>query len=383
MKIRYCPNRTTPKKWVLDCGILAGKRRQLFFLTEAEAEKALRAQERDRREVGKEWAATTSKERVQNLEILAEIKAANLSLLEVWDGFKAARKYAPKTRITIEAAIDQLLKMKRAGGYRAAFIQSLDSTLKIFARGQEKRMLDTFTPQAIQQYLTRRNMPPTSLNGTIGRLQTLFTWAKKNGYVGETPMIGIERATVEMGTPATFTNEQTRLVLDAAREHAPRILPYIILGLFTGLRSREAAALTWADIDLGAAILTVNAKDSKVRRRRIVDLHPTAVEWLKTCPVELLTEKVTPGQFRTTIKRLNRILGWPGWPSNVLRHTAATHLINFYGSPEKAAYQLGTSREMLFSHYRDVVRKEVSEAFFRIMPDTTPAAITYPNFQEK
>jgi len=58
------------------------------------------------------------------------------------------------------------------------------------------------------------------------------------------------------------------------------------------------------------------------------------------------------------------------WPHDVLRHTAASHLVALHGA-RTAAEMLGHSETMLFKHYRELVRPEQTKRFWQNLPPRT------------
>ncbi len=61
------------------------------------------------------------------------------------------------------------------------------------------------------------------------------------------------------------------------------LLASFALGLLAVIRPEELGRLKWADVDLQRRWVTTDVSASKVRRRRIVELHPTAALWLQSC----------------------------------------------------------------------------------------------------
>jgi hypothetical protein len=108
----------------------------------------------------------------------------------------------------------------------------------------------------------------------------------------------------------------------------------------------EITRLSLEKIDLDRKLLTIDAAASKVRHRRLVNLHPTCVAWLNL-----------GGQLRVETNRRRRMDALKEaarieeWPHDVLRHTAASHLVALHGA-RTAAEMLGNSETMLFKHYR-------------------------------
>ena len=61
-------------------------------------------------------------------------------------------------------------------------------------------------------------------------------------------------------------------------------------------------------------------------------------------------------------------MGWPVWPQDLLRHTAASYLVARDGDAGKVALQLGNSAAVLLLNYRELVEKEDAAAFFELGP---------------
>src|SRR5438445_13745551 len=85
-----------------------------------------------------------------------------------------------------------------------------------------------------------------------------------------------------------MTLDQAVSVLDQVGPGSPhRLAAYVVVSLLAGVRTEEARALTWAEIDLDAGTVavyrSVRAKgDTKTRKsRRVLKLPAPAIESLK------------------------------------------------------------------------------------------------------
>jgi len=91
---------------------------------------------------------------------------------------------------------------------------------------------------------------------------------------------------------------EERRALLAARGRS-RALVYLVLGA-TGLRVGELRALTWGDLDLDRALVTVPAKVAKSRKEQSIDLHPivvAALECVRPPTVSAADAIFPPGSF--------------------------------------------------------------------------------------
>ncbi len=73
------------------------------------------------------------------------------------------------------------------------------------------------------------------------------------------------------------------------------------------------------------------------------------------------------------------VLGLQRYPQDLLRHTAASYLIELLGDTAKVAKRLGNSEKTLCSHYYAPITKETSELFWYVPPPKAAPAL--PKFE--
>jgi len=129
--------------------------------------------------------------------------------------------------------------------------------------------------------------------------------------------------------------------------------------------------MEWAAVNLERAVVTVDAAASKVRRRRHVPLEPAAVELLSEAYRLGSTLPLSSGTRRTLCDRMRGVMGWNEWPQDVLRHTAASHLVALHQDVARVALVLGNSPGVLLTHYRNLVTPEECAEFWMIKPAQT------------
>jgi integrase len=104
------------------------------------------------------------------------------------------------------------------------------------------------------------------------------------------------------GRPSqALTVEQAAALLEAAEDS--RLHAYIVLCLLTGVRSEEARALTWDDVDLDARTISVwrsvraHGDTKTVRSRRTLRIPQIAVEALQGRILRQAEERSTAGEL--------------------------------------------------------------------------------------
>jgi site-specific recombinase XerD len=101
-------------------------------------------------------------------------------------------------------------------------------------------------------------------------VRTLFAFAVKRKHLREDPALAVDLPKTEENPPGIVTPAQASAILDASLDHAPDILPVIVLTMFGGLRRSEAEQLDWAEV--GEEFVEVKAHKAKTCQRRLVPI---------------------------------------------------------------------------------------------------------------
>ncbi len=270
--------------------------------------------------------------------------------------------------VGIGDAIKSLLMAKQISNCRPRYIQSLGQCLRMFARGREDRTLDSFDVFSIEAWLAERTESLTTRVGNIGRLSALFSFAVRRGWISQNPCCLLERVRLEPARPKILTPDEVERLMRWVQFQKPSVMAYVALALFVGVRPEETEKLDWSAFDESGKILVVDACVSKVRHRRIAELHPSACEWLRAARS---SQSVLP-MHRMTRRRMLRearaVLGFESWPQDVLRHSAASYMMATYRDAGRVADWLGNSPSILLRHYRELVTAESALAFWNIRP---------------
>jgi len=191
----------------------------------------------------------------------------------------------------------------------------------------------------------------------LNRLSALFSFCVRRGYIGANPCDRVERVTVDRKPPFILTPAQSRTLYAAT----PVVMrPYVVLGLYGGLRPEEIPRLDWSNLDLAAGTVLVTGK----RRTRRVTLEPIAVKLLLEHPLRcgpVCPSNSTVDRWRGRAKAL---LGLKQWPQDLLRHTAASYLLTLQQDAGKVATRLGNSVKVLNAHYLNPPAAEASAEFW-------------------
>ena len=192
------------------------------------------------------------------------------------------------------------------------------------------------------------------------------------------PMAKLQERRLEHQEPAILTPKQMRACLEVAKKNGIpgentdtdtiRLVAYLALGGFAGLRTEEILHQQWEDIDwVGGEIYVRQPKRVGGWRPRHVDILPALRRHLE--PVALKDGKILPGGQRTLYllrRAMMDKLNWESWPNNCLRHSFQSYHYAAFGSNEKTAKQLGHQGGVSFYIYGSPVVKTNAVAWWEL-----------------
>jgi hypothetical protein len=196
-------------------------------------------------------------------------------------------------------------------------------------------------------------------------VRTLFAFAVKRKYVRDNPALAVDLPKVDENPPGIVTPAQARAILNASIDFAPDALPVVVLSLFGGLRRAEAEQIEWTEIS--DEFVEVKAHKAKTRQRRLVPISPQLRAWLDTA--KAVGGKLPALNYADKLKLiLEKAKLRAEWPQNALRHSFASYHFAKHKNENETAALMGNSPQMVFQHYRELVRPAEAESFFAIMP---------------
>jgi integrase len=343
-------------RWVVDLREWKSGRR--FFNSQDAAEKFIAEWKADRQEFGR--VAMTV---VQRLEYFAALDKLNGVPLTTAVDFYLAHHKAAVESPTLDYATGAFLDAKEASGKRPRYLQQLKVATDSFARffGPERKCSEVTTGD-IERWLAAKGWKPATRRGYRIDARTFFAFCVKRGWCKANPCDGLEPITLDDKPPGILTVRQVEKLMAAAREHDKGLTPYFALGIFAGIRPAEILRLDWSDIDLERGFVEIKSHKSKTRQRRIVELQPNLKAWLA------LGGDLPIRNWRKRVPAVIRKSGIT-WTHDCMRHSFGSYHLAAFGSADKTATQMGhRSTQMLFSHYRELVKPDEAKAFWALMP---------------
>lgn len=291
------------------------------------------------------------------------MKALSWKLAAAVDFIEKHGKAAPS--LPLGTVADEFMAAKEKAGLRPRYLKTLRASINRFSLGRRQNLIADISPAEIQEYISSNGWQPATMRSYLVDVRTLFAFALKRKYVSENTALAVDLPRVEELPPGIISPDQARAILNASIDFAPDALPVIVLQLFGGLRRSEAEELTWDAI--GEEFVEVKAHQAKTRRRRLNKITPQLRAWLDLA-------RDTGGKLPALnyADKLKLILEKAGlrqeWDQNALRHSFASYYFAKFKNENETAALMGNSPQMVFQHYRELVRPEIAENYFAIMP---------------
>lgn len=332
------------------------RRSRRFFPTEVKAKSFARELNESRNGLTRHFLALPPDTQSRLLLCLERVKGS-VAVLEA--AAQAAADAEVKTRVLLPAAILECVTAKEKADRRDIYTVNLEITLSQFAAGREGRAVSEITTEELDRWLNGNGWAAETRRAYLSRLRTFFGWCRKRGYAATNPALLLERPSADQQPPGILTVDECKRLLATCREKDPKLLPYVSLALFAGIRPFEARRLSWANIQGGW--INVPGHKAKTRARRLVEIWPPLDAWLA------LKGELPPGPNFPKRWAAVRIAAKVTWSHDCMRHSFCSYALPVHGAA-KTALMAGHSEAMLFRHYRELVPESAANEFWSIRP---------------
>jgi len=299
-------------------------------------------------------------------EILANLpeRAQEISLLEMVEKYGKQLQTVNKEMSCLEVTDQLLVRIRKTRSKQ--HLTSTEQRLKKFNSQYGDWLACDVSTEIIQDFLDHLKLAPKTILNYKVALKMLFSHALKEGAVTTDPMLKVEIAKVEENEVGVFTPNETARILACAD---PRIIPALAISFFAGIRDSEISRLDWSDIDLNEGTITLSAKNTKKKRRRIVDISDNLKAWLLPHARNEGSVKGSEVMFHRRRRAAWQSAGLSAWVPNGGRHSFASYHLAMFKSQDKTATQLGhQDSSLLHECYKSVVNQSQAETYWSIMP---------------
>lgn len=333
----------------------------------------------------------------------------------------------------VGAVVEELLAAKQADKLSERYLQYLQYlrwSLGRFAR-RFQTTIGMVMGSDIDAWLRATGLSPRTRNNLRNAVQTLFNFAKARRYL---PKDHAELEAVAVlkdgdGDIEVFTPAELLEMLNVAEA---RLLPFLAVGAFAGIRHAEIQRLDWRDIRFEDGLIEIRASKAKTASRRTVPLLANLAAWLRPhrrASGSVCAPRNMSFELHQLVRRVNqtrrkawaqahgvtaeelqsheaqvsqvsqatkvrgkqkaevppgaataKLEGWTpfAWKHNALRHSFISYRVAAIQNVAQVALEAGNSPQMIFKHYRELVRPADAKAWFSIAPAKPGTIIELP-----
>ena len=268
-------------------------------------------------------------------------------------------------KISVLDAVRMFKQQATDDGKSAKRLKDLSAVLDRFAKAFSVDV-DTLAPRLISDYLSALPFKERTKRNHRDVIGYFNRWLVLREYLGKgTDLLdGVQNYSArKIGEITTFTPEEMSLLVQKAN---PRLLPFIVIAGFAGLRHAEITRLDWSDIDLAEGFIEIAAHKSKTDTRRIVPIKDNLRAWLS--PLAKASGPVIEiVNISAAVQRLARSAGIK-WKHNALRHTYISARVAECADIPRVADEAGNSPQIIRTNYLKRLRPSSAAAWFSIMP---------------
>jgi integrase len=364
--LKVLPYRHQPKyKFVLDLRAF-GKGRK-FFKTRAEAEAEALRQRTLLQRHGREAIGLSQREMSEIIEAKRELSQYGKSIADAARFLVDHLERVRRCKVTVAQLADEVVEVKRRDGMSAAYVADLRKRFTHFCRDFGNRPIAGITVKELDSWLRDLKLSPKSRANYRANIGVLFSYAVKRRMLDVNPITHTARPKLVDAPPEIFAVDELRALLEMANRNAPDVVPMLAIGAFAGLRDAEIKRLDWNEVDLARRHVEVKAAKAKSARRRIVQIQPNLAAWLRSYAG--MKGPLAPIGARKKLDRARKAANLARWPKNGLRHSFASYRLAAIHDAPRVASELGhTTPQLLYSTYRELVRPEEAERYWKIEP---------------
>ena len=327
---------------------------------------------------------------------------------------------------TVPEVVAEFLAAKEQDGLSARYLKTLRYELGQF-QAEFGGPITSVRGTDLDAWLRGSGWAPRTRNNLRNSVQMLFNFAMGKRYLRKDhdELDSVAVVNDRDGEIEVFTPVELEEVLRCAGEP---MIPFLTLGAFAGIRHAEIQRLEWQDVRFEDGIIEIGASKAKTASRRLVPILPNLKEWLlkhrqssglvvehRNVAFELHTIAKRANQLRRSVwatangvadeelkqaeeqardessarKRISKLRsqkgavppgaetaeveGWApfAWKHNALRHSFISYRVAETQNVAQVALEAGNSPQMIFKHYRELVRPAEAKAWFAILPGET------------
>jgi site-specific recombinase XerD len=367
--------------WMVDAGMMNGKRVRFFFKTRRDAETKADLMRVARTNEGIEAFGLSGRDRIDAQSSLDLLSPHGVTLRQAAE-FYLSNIEIIKSAKTFSEVLSELLASKKQDGKAARYLQDMRNRLRFAETEFGSRLLFEIRKNELDDWLRSLPVGGVTRNNFRRLLGVFFGFALRRGYILRNPIREIAVVKIARGKPSILTLAEAQALMSAAE---PELVPALSLALFAGLRPESEIfasdhPLDWSQIELDdSEHRVIDVQQSKtVDSQRYVEISNNLRKWLlphrkkhgAVCTVAYYNRLrgARDRAIEALIKAKLPSLNLQAWPIDVLRHTFASMHYGLHNDAHRTSEQLGHygGVRVFLRHYKNRVRRPDAVAFWKI-----------------
>lgn len=230
-------------------------------------------------------------------------------------------------------------------------------------------------PDDLKAYVYSTTTSARNRNNVRQALVGFYDFMVDRGWIDVNPALALSRLPEPQLLPKALDVDQASRILAALQVMNPMDALMVTLMLYGGLRKSEVRLLQWRDVSADNEWVTVNGKGSK---QRMIPLHETAqdalirwrvqavdAQWVFPSP-RLKGRPVSESYIKGLLYEVGELAGVPGLHPHLLRHTAATRLLEKGATLREVQEFLGHADPKTTAIYTKVRPANLKDAVARL-----------------
>jgi integrase/recombinase XerD len=257
---------------------------------------------------------------------------------------------------------------------RPRTIQNLKSRVGALVKSHGEKLVSEIQLDALTELIFRPGRSRRSQINDRAALSAFFAYCVRKKHCRTNPIESIENPKVDETRPQILPLADCRkLINEAASFKGGKLLPYVALSLFCGIRYEEVCRLSWDKIDLKRRTVTIDGEAAKLRRLRSVSISKNCAEMLKEHAIA--QTPIVGENWRRDWDSVKEASGFSGreeqaesnlrpWVADYMRHTAISHKLVQCQHEGETAIWAGNSPNVVQKFYKGLVAKKSDAAAF-------------------
>jgi len=307
-------------------------------------------------------------DRVAYAEALRRLAPYNKTIIQaVNEAINVWKQEADVKSVTFLKAASEFQKHKQLENCRSSYLKDIQTRMAALS-DFDAHQLSEITAEELIEYLQDREMGEVSWNNWRRNLRVFFTWCQGKEWIRKNPAAGIPEKKVDEEEVEILSLDETKKLLRIAMDSYQRQVPWLVLGMFAGMRRSEAQAAQWEDIDWEQNVIKVRSAKLRSVSTRYVELTPPARAFLEIFKKD--SGPMNSGIYarRNELKEISLKTG-VDCSRNIYRHSFGSYHLAAHRNRNATMDQMGHENLATFVRfYRRPIPKLIAETYWLLSP---------------